>query len=179
MNTPRDLIDCMVILVGDDVVRSSREQAAKLVAIAYDPAACQLMAVVAVHGCMGALQSVPVHKVRIPEEERAKPATVERLQRALTSLRDELLGLVASLRDDPVVKPHDKANYTTAEVAERLGRSDYTVRSWIKDGRLKASRVAESGMRGRLLVPHSEIARLLSQAYATTANTADAEEASP
>jgi excisionase family DNA binding protein len=37
--------------------------------------------------------------------------------------------------------PVDDRPYTIAEVAERLGMSPYTVTTWIKAGRLKASRI--------------------------------------
>jgi excisionase family DNA binding protein len=43
--------------------------------------------------------------------------------------------------------------YTTAEVAEATGRSEYTVRRWIAEGLVEAIRVEGTGPRGRLLVP--------------------------
>jgi excisionase family DNA binding protein len=52
-----------------------------------------------------------------------------------------------------------KSHYTVDEVAELTGRSTYTVRGWVKLGRLNAIRVPGSGPKGRLLVPHDELHR--------------------
>ena len=54
-----------------------------------------------------------------------------------------------------------KSHYTVDEVAELTGRSAYTVRMWITSGRLAAIRVPGTGPKGRLLIPHDELRRLV------------------
>ena len=48
-----------------------------------------------------------------------------------------------------------------AEVAKLVGRSEYTVRRWVSEGRLPATRVAGTGPAGRLLVRRDDVDRLL------------------
>jgi excisionase family DNA binding protein len=59
-----------------------------------------------------------------------------------------------------------KSHYTVEEVAELTGRAAYTVRAWVRDGRLAAIRVPGSGPKGRLLVPHDELRRLVTDGRA-------------
>ncbi len=54
-----------------------------------------------------------------------------------------------------------KESYVVEEVAELTGRSEYTIRRWITEGKLKAVRITEGGPRGRLLIPRSELDRLV------------------
>lgn len=60
-----------------------------------------------------------------------------------------------------VLRGKSKSHYSTAEVAEAVDRSEYTIRSWIKGGLLRAVRVDGTGPRGRLLVPREELERLI------------------
>ena len=70
---------------------------------------------------------------------------VNEVRETVREIRDRLAGTT-------------KSHYTVEEVAEMTGRAPYTVRTWIKAGRLQAERVDGSGPRGRLLIPHGEFA---------------------
>lgn len=75
-------------------------------------------------------------------------AMLERVDRKIDGVVERLAGAV-------------KDFYTVDEVAQLTGRAPYTVRSWIKDGRIRAERVSGTGPRGRLLVPHAELKKLI------------------
>jgi excisionase family DNA binding protein len=54
-----------------------------------------------------------------------------------------------------------KEHYTIDEVAQLTGRAPYTVRRWVSEGKLRASRLRDGGPRGRLLVARAELDRLV------------------
>jgi predicted transcriptional regulator len=54
-----------------------------------------------------------------------------------------------------------KEAYTTEEVAERLGRSEWTVRQWCNHGQVTgAKKVHGRGRQGEWRIPHEELVRL-------------------
>jgi excisionase family DNA binding protein len=77
----------------------------------------------------------------------------------IVSRLDELLMDMAEIRE--CLFGARKDYYTVNEVAEYAGRAEYTVRSWVKAGLIRAERIAGTGPKGRLLIPRSELAKLI------------------
>jgi excisionase family DNA binding protein len=73
------------------------------------------------------------------------------LSRILVAL-DEIRGTLAQ---------RSKEWYTVEELADVTGRSGYTVRRWIAEGRVKATRITGTGPRGRLLISRDQLAGLV------------------
>ena len=107
---------------------------------------------VCVYVCVCAcVQQVPSNGAFLPPSEAAVASLCQAIavvDRKLDQLR-ELFG------------GQRKEQLTVAEVAALTGRSEYTVRRWISQGRLKAIRLAEGGPRGRLLIARAELDRLV------------------
>lgn len=53
-----------------------------------------------------------------------------------------------------------KETYTTEEAAERLGRSEWTVRQWCNKGQVRARKVRGRGRKGEWRIPHDELVRV-------------------
>jgi excisionase family DNA binding protein len=85
------------------------------------------------------------------------------IQRILDDLED-IRSLLCGQRKDYL---------TTHEVASATGRSEYTVRRWISEGRLEAIRVSGTGPRGRLLVPRGEMQKLVNQGLGAQLSAAE------
>jgi len=92
----------------------------------------------------------------VPATSPAPPdSSADRLAPVLAEILDglrDLRDLLAGVR---------KEWYTVEEVAELTGRSAYTVRRWAKAGLIQATRVSGTGPRGRLLVGHDEVRKLI------------------
>ncbi|WP_406699476.1 helix-turn-helix domain-containing protein [Singulisphaera sp. Ch08] len=73
---------------------------------------------------------------------------IRKLQVAVDEIRAQLGGM-------------RKDYYTVEEVARATGRSSYTIRSWVRAGRIRAIRVEGTGPRGRLLIAREEMERLV------------------
>ena len=86
--------------------------------------------------------------VQPPAWVREVLAQLGLLQQAMTDLRDEM---------------HDRRKpfVTVREAAAQCCRSEYTIRRWIAQGRVKASKVEGTGPHGRLLVARDDLERLL------------------
>jgi excisionase family DNA binding protein len=83
----------------------------------------------------------------------------EDIVRALEGLRSQLQDGLAMLARQ--IEGRHKSHYTIDEVAALTGRAPYTVRAWIKRGMIAATRVRGTGPKGRLLVSHDELQRLI------------------
>jgi len=74
---------------------------------------------------------------------------------------DERLDRIESLLAELVVQRTVKDWYSTAEVAKHLGRAEYTVREWCRQGRIRAKKKpCGRGKGGEWLVSHEEFMRL-------------------
>lgn len=78
----------------------------------------------------------------------------------------QVVGLLCQLRAEveeirDQISGRVKQYYPVDEAAEILGRSAYTVRRWVKVGRIKAIRIDGTGPKGRLLIARAELTHLL------------------
>lgn len=73
----------------------------------------------------------------------------------------EILRLTEDIRR--TVNRHRKDLLTVDEVAAMVGRTPLTVCRWVREGRLRATRVEGTGPRGRLLIPSEQLSRLVHQ----------------
>ena len=89
-----------------------------------------------------------------PAAEAATAALPEAVLLELRHLRRDMDELVRHARGKA------KTLLTVEEVAEEVGRVPYTVRNWVKNGKLKATRVDGTGPRGRLLVRREDLEAL-------------------
>lgn len=96
----------------------------------------------------------------------AQPATSPDVRESLLTDESALLTVLAQIRRDladlrQALAGARKDYYTVEEVARLVGRSAYTVRRWITEGRIRATRVTGTGPRGKLLVPRDQLAVLI------------------
>jgi hypothetical protein len=73
---------------------------------------------------------------------------------------EERLAIIEALLRDLVGQKQAKDFYSTAEVAERAGRSEYQVREWCRTGRLEAlKRNSGRGRSKEWMISHDELVR--------------------
>jgi excisionase family DNA binding protein len=88
-----------------------------------------------------------------------------------------ILTRLDELRD--IVLAKTKSHYTVDEVAAMCGRTPYTVRRWVKEGRLPATRVGGTGPKGRLLVSREDVQRLITEGLGSRVQALDVEAHTP
>jgi Helix-turn-helix domain len=84
----------------------------------------------------------------------------------LARLESRLAEVLELLLDQKTVKDW----YTTAEVGEILGKSDYTIREWCRLGRVAAQkRACGRGTASEWIISHAELVRLRNEGLRPTA----------
>jgi excisionase family DNA binding protein len=79
----------------------------------------------------------------------------ELLGRKFPSVEDKL----DRLRD--LLASRRKEHLVVEEFAELVGRTPYTVRRWIAEGKVQAIRIRGGGPRGKLLIARAELERII------------------
>jgi excisionase family DNA binding protein len=89
------------------------------------------------------------------QDNPVNAAVVEELISYMREVKELLVRIDA--RTDRQIKEY----YTVEEVGELTGRAPFTVRRWIKEGRIEATRVEGTGPKGRLLIHRSQLGKLI------------------
>jgi hypothetical protein len=66
-----------------------------------------------------------------------------------------------------LLQAKQKEHLTVGEFAELVSRAPFTVRTWLKQGRTKATRIAGTGPRGRLLIARDQLPKLVEAGLAS------------
>jgi len=81
----------------------------------------------------------------------------------MSDLINDVIGRLSRIEaalDALVREKATKEWYSTAEVAELVGKAEYTVREWCRQGRIRASKKAYSrGAHPEWLIGHAELVR--------------------
>lgn len=113
---------------------------------------------------MGRFRQIPAADNPVPDVQAVVHAgEILPLIRGIYSALDDIRTQLGGLR---------KSHYTVEEVASATGRAPYTVRVWVKQGRIRAIRVPGTGPKGRLLVPREEFQKLVGSGLAGRAHAA-------
>lgn len=98
-----------------------------------------------------------------PDNLHAEPVTLEALfglAQAILKENRTLLGRIDQLEKNLAIS-RPKETYTTAEAAERLNRSEWTVRQWCNKGQVGgAHKVRGKGRDGEWRIPHEVLVKL-------------------
>jgi excisionase family DNA binding protein len=76
---------------------------------------------------------------------------LNQLEQAISAMRAQLSQIMVFVEQQP------KKQLTVNEAAKLAGRKPYTIRRWIKEGGLKATRINLGGPKGRLLIDSSDL----------------------
>ena len=103
------------------------------------------------------------------DDPHALSAVVTRIEQIDSLLRDHVSrrfdAIDGQLRSIHELFSHArKEQYLVEEFAELVGRSAYTVRRWIGEGKINAVRLAGGGPKGRWLINRTEVDRLIAAA---------------
>jgi excisionase family DNA binding protein len=101
------------------------------------------------------LISSPQPCPRDQETNRRGEASVDSSTPVLTRIFEALDAIRASVTGS--FKPF----YTVEEVGQLTGRTPYTIRRWVKAGKIEATRVNGTGPHGRLLIARAQLSRLI------------------
>jgi excisionase family DNA binding protein len=101
---------------------------------------------------------------RSPGEEPGgfDPEAIDRMAAQITVGLGDIRAAIEDIRR--ILADRQKSHLTVEEFADQTGRASYTVREWIKDGRIAAIRIAGTGPKGRLLIPREELQKLVASA---------------
>jgi excisionase family DNA binding protein len=96
-------------------------------------------------------------------QEPLPRADLELIRTTLCSAFEELLRPVLAELEliRATLEARRKPHYTVDEVAELTGRTPYTVRRWISEERIQATRIEGTGPKGRLLIAREEVDALI------------------
>src|SRR5687768_9055459 len=83
-------------------------------------------------------------------------------EKQIEQLNDLIRAVLAELNDlRTELRTRTKPLLTVEELAALTGRVPFTVRRWIREGRIRAERVTGTGPKGRLLIPREEVCKLI------------------
>jgi excisionase family DNA binding protein len=118
---------------------------------------------------MRSSSKIPLVRGPGPDDKVARPA--DDLSPLITQFIAVLPLIPRILTTVDAIRSHldklRKSHYTVEEIADATGRAPYTVRTWVKDGRIRAIRVAGTGPKGRLLIPREELEKLVATGLAS------------
>ena len=108
------------------------------------------------------------------KSDKAAAAASDGAITQILALLIDLTVLIRDLRDQ--LEGKRKSHYSVEEVAHLTSRSPYTIRRWLSEGRIIATRIEGTGPRGRLLISRDQVDTLVRQGLASAVPDAVAGE---